>query len=142
MSPSDRQLLATLLDAIRVHEAKEDVLLILGDAHACRVLVAWSKTDPKWRRPSRIAPPVTATTIARAWAWIVRGWTIDHENIAVIAGVSEARAQEKIDQLVGGRLIYPDGSMSAPAHRALEAHAQIVLGLKPRPNKDPKPNTN
>lgn len=136
-----------LISAFRKLVTNETLAVIAAeggfDVVAMRVLAAWRNTEHVWVTPSKPVPDEGAPTAA-AWRWLVRAWTIDVIAVARGANVSKNVAQDKIDQLVDARLIYPDGSMAVCAENALKLHVADRLipgGLKSQknPSKAPDP---
>lgn len=131
----------SLISAFRAAESIEDVASLAVeegfDPEAMRVLAAWRHSDHLWFLPKTPCPDPSMPT-ARAWAWLVSGWSIDVRAIARAADVSESCARQKFELLLGNHLIYPDGSMSKPAQAALRAHvAKRVRGsAKRKPPED------
>lgn len=104
------------------------------DAESIRIASAWQQSIHRWCRPSAACPDELATP--RAWAWLVSGWSLDVESIAVAAGVSVHVASDKLARLVGNRLIYPDGK---PSKWLLAAMTKVVAErLKTDKKKAPK----
>lgn len=119
-----------LLSTFRALEANEDAITVLGDEDAMKVLSAWSKTDQRWQAPKKKRPQITPTNHAEMWRWIVQGWTIDEEAIAVGSGLSANVVHTKMRMLIAARLVYPDGQMSKAARAALQVFVAQKLGIK------------
>lgn len=128
--------LETYLAVFRGLEANEDGLVILGDEDACKVLVAWQKTDQLWRHPRSPAPEATHGRMEALWTWIVSGWEIDDAKVARLAGVPFSVTHAKLEMLIGNRLIYPDGSMSGAARKVLTVFMAKKLGFKLSPGDE------
>lgn len=131
--------LESVLAPFRGLEQNTDAVVVLGDEQAMRVLVAWQKLDNKWSPPTARAPVVSAGAMGRLWKWVVAGWDIGgvERDIARLAGVPRHIAHEKLEMLVGNRLIYPDGSMASGARSALAIHTAKKLGIKQQPPAKP-----
>ena len=137
--------LESVLAPFRGLEQNTDAVVVLGDEQAMRVLVAWQKIDNEWSPPATRVPVVTAGGMGRLWKWIVAGWDVlkIEREVARLAGVPRHIAHEKLEMLVGNRLIYPDGSMAGGARSALAIHTAKKLGIKQQPAAKPaavKPN--
>jgi hypothetical protein len=132
--PPTSQSLAELLKPF-VGDALNNSVVILGDDEGIRVLSAYRMVEPSWRYP-RKSPPGDHTSLVKRWAWLVSAWDLAKlaEEISIASGLSEETCESKLNILVRNRLIYPDGTISKPAMFAIEAHAQTVLGLKPKRN--------
>lgn len=113
-----------LIAAFQASEQNEAVAVLLDedgfDLVTIRVLNAWASSDHEWRQPTRPCPDEGRPT-ARAYAWLVAGMNIDYIAIADAAGVSRSQARQRLAQLLGNRLIYPDGQMAKVARAALQA---------------------
>lgn len=128
---------AALLDAFRKLEQPGQLGALLvedgWDAEAMRVLSAWMTADVSWMQPKTPQPDAPRAT-ARAWAWLRSGWDYDVNAIADTAGVARSTARTKLDMLIGGRLVYPDGTMHANLKTALNSH--IASRLRGKKKKD------
>lgn len=122
--------LIDIIEAFLVLDSNEAAVPILDDADAIKVLVAWSRTDNAWRRPRAKPPKVQPGSHGAAWAWAVAGWTIDVASIARIAGLQTRVVRDKVDMLVGLRLIYPDGRMAKSARTAINVYVGKKIGVK------------
>lgn len=131
-----------LIDAFRAAEQVTDIAVLMADEGfdtvTMRVLAAWERSIPRWRRPSKPCPDAGRPT-AEAWKWLTSGWSIDYATISAAAAVARDVARERCDVLVHARLIYPDGSISKPARQAMQAAVASRLvraGGKRRDKKD------
>jgi hypothetical protein len=120
---------ALLLESFRELETLTDIAVLLVedgfDAVTMRVLSAWEKTEHRWRRPET-DQPADRPTVA-VWEWLASGWCPDYAAIAAGADVSHEIARERFQVLMRARLIYPDGTMSEHATKALEAVVRLRL---------------
>lgn len=127
-----------LVEAFRAIEDIAAIAVITAeegfDVDSMRVLTAWQQTVNVWESPKRTCPDDARPTPA-AWRWILAGWHVDVETVAIAADVSRATAQAKLDVLMENRLIYPDGSTAKAALAALQAHVRERLGLNKPPSK-------
>lgn len=122
--------LAEMLNAFRALESDTDSVILLGDDHAMRTFVAWTKTDNVWSAPDKKPPPITHGKMTALWKWICAGWTIDAVAIARIAGLPVRVVHAKLEVLMGARLIYPDSSTPKATQLALTAYTAKQLGIK------------
>lgn len=131
--------LAELLKPFRDDPINNSVV-VLGDDEAVRVLSAFRMIECNWKVPRSVAPAASAALVKR-WAWLVSSWKLDKlaDEISLASGLSEETVLGKLNILVRNRLVYPDGTISKGAAFAIEAHAQTVLGLKPKRNQQPAP---
>lgn len=129
-----------IVEAFRAIDSNQDAIPVLGDEEAMRVLVAWSKTDQRWKAPRTKPPAMRPGNHATVWRWVVEGWTIDVTAVAKIAGVQVRVARDKLDMLVGLRLIFPDGVMASSAKTALNVHVAGKLGVKQRAQRRAAPD--
>lgn len=79
--------------------------------------------------------------MASLWDWVVAGWDLEAvtQRVSRAAGVPVDVAHQKIEMLVGNRLIYPDGSMAKGARSALNVDIARKLGIKQQLPKPPTP---
>lgn len=139
---SERARSFVLEDALAVFrglESVEDAIIILDDEDALRVMVAWKKLDHSWTRPGPRMPQPIAGKLGRLWTWVVQGWDIDVDKVSKLVGLPWTTTHDKIEMLVGNRLIYPDGSTSKYAQTALMRYTSEKLGMGKK--KEPKPET-
>ena len=133
-------ILADVLAVFKAKETDQDGLVIIGDDEAARVIIAWSHTDQHWTQPKRVAPAIVPDKTFELWRWVVEGWRIDHYDVARLSGVQPAVALDKLNLLVGNRLIYPDGTIALGGRSALRVYTANKLGVKlGAKNKQPKP---
>jgi hypothetical protein len=127
--PSDKPPL-DLLAAFRALSHATDIAVLMiedgFDALLVRVLSAFEKSQSSWSRPKKPMPDNGRPTPA-AWAWLVSGWHFDYEGIALGANISRESARDRIAALVQNRLIFPDGTMSVDARKALVAAVKARL---------------
>ncbi len=113
-----------LLAAFKALEQPTDIAVLLiddgFDAVLVRVLGAFEKANNRWDAPKRLCPDAGRPTPA-AWDWLVSGWLFDYESISRGADISRDQTRERIAVLVQSRLIYPDGSISSHARKAITA---------------------
>lgn len=113
-----------LIAAFQASEQNESAAILIDDEGfdfvTIRVLTAWWNSDHDWVEPTRPCPDDGQPT-ARAYAWLMSGASIDYVAIADAAGVSRAQARQRMAQLLGNRLIYPDGQMAKVAKASMQA---------------------
>jgi hypothetical protein len=132
---------ADLIEAFRVDANRnvESIVVLLIEENdfevaSMRVLSSWAHVEVRWSRPRRAKPDDGRPTPA-AWAWLVSGLDVDYDALSKAAGVSRAIARERTAVLLANKLVLPDGTISNPAHAALQQHAKRALGV--RSKKDP-----
>lgn len=125
-----------LIDAFKGIETIDMIGIMLEDdgfdQSVVRALLAWQKTENVWVRPREPLPDDGKPT-PRAWAWLVSGWEMDSHAVARGASLSIATARAKLEMLRGCRLIYPDGSCSSFATKAISA----MIGDRMRGKRPP-----
>lgn len=137
MAPAFR--IEDVLTPFRGLEQNQDAVVVLGDENAMKVLVAWTHVDNVWTKPSKPAPAIVSGKMSKLWQWVVSGWDTDvmMRDIARAAGLPVAIVHDKLNVLIGNRLIYPDGTMAAGARAALSVHTAKKLGIKQSMPKPP-----
>lgn len=113
---------ADVLADFRAAERAADAVLLIDDAAAIRLAVAWRYLAPDWRPPTNDPP----ADLRARWAWL---WTTaaqpDFLALSTVARVPTATVRNVFESLRRARLIYPDGS----ANRFAIATAEIALAL-------------
>lgn len=126
-----------LVAAFKRAEQPEAVAALINDdgfdAAAVRVLVAWTNAHHEWKAPPRKMPDEGRPT-PRAWEWLFAGLVVDHTAIADAANVGVAVARAKLGLLIGNRLVYPDGTISAAAKAGLQA--SVAARVKQSPKRE------
>ena len=105
-----------------------DVLPVLDDEIAQKVLIAWQRiTIIRHDDPDPIFPDDENGQ----WKSLWQGVQWDYRELSEVSGVVETRLRQKIGQLKGNRLIFPDGSVSGFARKYIETRvASEVRRLK------------
>ena len=117
--------LKNLLAPYRKDESDIGTAAIVGNDDAIAVLSAWTSITTRWSRPTREHGKRPADADDR-WRWIWLGVDFDIEGLARASQLSEAAAYYQLRSLVQLRLVYPDGSVSAPGLEVL----RIFLAAK------------
>lgn len=130
-----------LLLAFKALEQPTDIAVLLiddgFDATLVRVLGAFEKANNRWDAPKKPCPDDGRPTPA-AWAWLVAGWKFDYESITRGANISRDQVRERIQVLVQSRLIYPDGTISTHARKAITATVRVRLNAGGKGGKGKK----
>lgn len=105
----------TTLESIKAQSQVMDVLPILEDDMAQKVLIAWPRIGISRTLPSSPLPDDTNA----AWRWLWQGVEFDANELATIAGMHVQASSQKFEQIKGNHLIFPDGSMSDIAKKLL-----------------------
>ncbi len=129
------------LDAIKASlETREALILIMNDAEAKRVMVAWTIYAPSFADPEFNPKLDLRKQLARLWE---EAGTIDIDRLAQIAGVPVTRAGRTFVRLKVANLIWPDGSMAREARKIILGDvggyagvlAKQASALVPKPEK-------
>jgi len=105
------------LEAMKAKGQVMDVLPILDDELAQKVLIAWQRIIVTRAKPS---DPLPESDNA-AWQWLWSGVEYDAQELAAVAGIHIQMVRPKIEQLKGNHLIFPDGSIAEYAAKLLTA---------------------
>jgi len=116
-----------MLDEYKGREAPEDILPLCGkdkNAEALRrICLAWQKIkhhcDPEIVMPDGTTDP---------WTWLWDNSAYDQEELKKISGIYRDMGYP-IAILTGHKIIYPDGSISTFAGKALRQYMKKELGL-------------
>lgn len=130
-----------LLAAFKALEQATDIAVLLVDdgfdAVLVRVMGAFEKANNRWDAPKRPCPDGGRPT-ADAWDWLVSGWKLDLESISKGANISRDATRDRVGVLIQSRLIYPDGSISSHARKAITASVtqRLMAGRGKSKKKD------
>ena len=97
-----------------------DGVMLVGDAQAMRLCVAWSRTAPQWVQPDG---PVPETPNAR-WSWAWGAVRPEYSALATMARIPMSSVMEVFGTLKVARLILPDGSLATVARELIAAHVE------------------
>ncbi len=113
----------TTLEAMKAKGQVMDVLPILDDELAQKVLIAWQRIIVTRAKPT---DPLPESDNA-AWQWLWSSVEYDAQELAAVAGIHIQMIRPKIEQLKGNHLIFPDGSIAEQAVEILEAKAERYI---------------
>jgi len=120
----------TTLEAMKAKGQVMDVLPILDDDMAQKVLIAWTRIIVTRNKTTGSTPPECETasgTENAAWNWLWSGVEYDANDLAAVAGIHIQMVKPKVDQLKGNRLIFPDGTISEFAVKVLTAKTHEAI---------------
>lgn len=125
-----------LVAAFKALERNESAVALIDeegfDVEMAQVLGAWLTSDHVFK-PLLTPPPDDGRPTAKAWGWLVAGMRIDYVAIADAANVSSTVARTRLAQLIGNRLIYPDGTCAQIAMQALKATIALRVRRAAKP---------
>lgn len=109
-----------LLAPYRAAESRDDLVIVVDDPVAVRVLACWRRVEIAWRQPQLRRPD----SLGALWVWIWRGVRYDRAALAVAAGVGEDSAGRYAHALQTARLIYPDATITKHAATLVADHVR------------------
>lgn len=125
--------LQELLDPFRDQEPLSAVL-IMDDDEAKKIAAAWLRVPGKWA-PVDESPPQAMNEL---WPWIWKGLAPPPPELAGIladfTALPQAEVSEKLAMLIANRLIFPDGTISAWAEKAIAHDVYFRYGRTRREN--------
>ena len=114
------------IEFFRQSDDVETVLVLLEDDAETKALrkvaIAWSKSSVAGKQPGR-----EFHQTAELWDELWKDTDYDVGQIELLSGVKSPHAH--LARLRGCRIIFPDGTLSAAAQKALRQLAKIKLGL-------------
>ena len=117
------------IEKFRAMEQVEDVMQLVGKEPQQellrKIVVAWPKVRIN-RAPTKTKPPEDGFAL---WDWLWTQVVIDTEKIAGIAGSGQGTTEKNINLLRGNRIIYPDGTVSSFATKALRQLMKSQLNI-------------
>lgn len=101
----------------------ERAIPLLDDPALCRVVVAWSMLPVEFRAPNG-KPPENER---ERWEWLWEGSVYDVPDLAAACGLASSHVLALMRRAVAGRLVYPDGTISATAEQLLRARVFTAM---------------
>jgi len=115
------------LNGFKDNERPETVLLVAGNSELTRIVVAWTNTGvSRARRLSKCK----GSDDENVWQWLWENARYSREELISKSGVAEATFQNKLNALIGNRVLHPDGTINAFVHRYLRAKVLKLLDIK------------
>jgi hypothetical protein len=128
MKTKNRAAFEGAMERLKSAERMESALILMrkGDEadQLCAIALAWENAPPAWAENGETCP----TDDAESWNWCWRQVNIDKETIKRISGVQYG-LERLLAVLIGNRLIYPDGTLSTFATKALRHRLKTALDL-------------
>jgi hypothetical protein len=116
-----------LLASFKQTERPEVVLAVVDDMAAAKVLLAWTHTLVRTRRPiSRCR----STDPESQWRWLWRHTRYSLRDLAARSGQSIPDLRRLMATLSGNRVLYPDGTLNQYAQRYLRKKVVEVFDTK------------
>lgn len=126
-----------VLASFKQDEKPEVVLSIVGDSTATKILVAWTNAQVRQQRsPFRLR----GQSQNSRWNWLWNNVSFSLKEIATRSGVPLAEARAKITELIGNRVIYPDGTLNGFVQRYLRKAVLDLFNVKPLRSRRRQPD--
>jgi len=115
------------LNGFKDNERPEAVLLVAGNSQLTRIVVAWTNMDVSRARKLTKCNGSDDETV---WYWLWENVTYSKEEFTSKSGVAEATFENKLNALIGNRVLYPDGTINAFVQRYLRAKVLRLLDVR------------
>lgn len=117
-----------LLEALKAIDRPEALALIMRDADAKKILVAWTLAQKPPHYDHDLDQPLKPhELIAEAWKHVPTS-EIPIEEISILASVPKPTVKLKVQQLIKAALIYPDGTANEKAMATVRGDIRAYLG--------------
>ena len=115
------------LNGFKDNEKPEAVLLVAGNSELTRIVVAWTNTDVS---RARKLTKCKGSDDENVWHWLWENARYSREELISKSGVAEAIFENKLNALIGNRVLYPDGTINAFVKRYLRSKVLRLLDVK------------
>lgn len=115
------------LNGFKDSERPEAVLLVAGNSQLTGIVVAWTSTNVS--RARRLTK-CNGSDDETVWHWLWENVRYSKEEFISKSGVAEAAFENKLNALIGNRVLYPDGTINAFVQRYLRAKVLRLLDVK------------
>jgi len=107
---------------------KPEVVLLVADNHALtKIVIAWANTQV-----DRIDdPPALADESDHSvWEWLWANVRFSKEELFSRSGLVGSSLEQRLDQLISNRIVYPDGTINSFVQRYLRQQVLSLLDPK------------
>jgi len=125
------------LARFKQNEKPESVLIIADNPELIRIVVAWSNLDV---RSADELSTFSGVSCSEVWSWLWENSRYNLTELKVRASVpySESILKQKIDSLIGNRVLYPDGTVNSFVQRYLRTQVARLFEAKVKKTAKPK----
>lgn len=113
----------SVLAEFKANERPEDIIPILSDEGAQKLVVAWPKIIIR-RKDGEMPVP---GPVNEKWTWLWDQVEFSERELIETSGIPEMKVKRLFSQVKGNRLIYPDGAMAGWAQKILRK--KVVEGI-------------
>lgn len=119
------------LNWFKENEKPETVLVIADNQELIKIIVAWTNLKV------RIADDLTALSGEsenEIWDWLWKNTKFNLSELKLITGtsLSETGLKDKMNPLIGNRIVYPDGTINSYVQRYLRERVLKLFEAKPK----------
>lgn len=106
----------SVLDEFKKAEKAEDVIPLVSNEDARKLIIAWAKTVIRRIKTVKLCPG--DRNERWRWLWEQASWC--EKDLIEISGIPESKFRRLFNLIKGNRLIYPDGAVSSHAEKYLK----------------------
>jgi hypothetical protein len=119
------------LNWFKQNEKPEAVLVIADNPELIKIVIAWSNIEV---RSVDIPPELPGNSENEAWDWLWENIRFSLSELKAKTGVTYAESvlKQKMEPLIGNRILYPDGSVNTFVQRYLRSEVARLFETKPR----------
>ncbi len=112
-------------------EKPEAVLMIADNPELIKIIIAWSNLEVK---PANELTKLTGDSENEIWDWLWKNTRFSLTELKTKTGVpySESVLEQKMEPLIGNRILYPDGTINSFVQRYLRERVVKLFEAKPK----------
>lgn len=120
---------AKKLEAFKHDEKPEVVLLLADNPDLVNIVVAWTNTTVG-RTEDLTA--LCDESVNAAWEWLWSNATFSEKELLAKSGQTGYGFGQKLEKLIGNRILYPDGTVNSFVQRYLREKVLQLFGSRPK----------
>jgi hypothetical protein len=113
----------------KAQESPEVVLLVADDPQMLRIVIAWTSLAVTRAEP---LSELTQDAEDAVWRWLWENARYSETDLRAQSGASSFGFHQDLEQLIGNRIIYPDGTINTYVQRYLREKVLGLFGTKPK----------
>jgi hypothetical protein len=117
------------LEWFKQNEKPEVILFIADSPELTRIVVAWTNTCVEQEENP---PEPDGDSENAVWDWLWKNVSFSKEELFTKSSVPSHRFDERVDTLIGNRIICPDGTVNSFVQRYLREKVLGLFGARPK----------
>jgi len=117
------------LERFKQNEKPEVILFLADNPELTRIVVAWTNTATEQREKLSKLADESENTV---WEWLWKNARFSKDELLAKSGLSDFKFDEKVETLIGNRILYPDGTVNSFVQRYLREKVLGLFNAKPK----------